>query len=228
MTPTKQCYDEFQQAYRYFNRRLFDGALPECLITLQRKGRTLGYFCHNRFVNHEDQQADEIALNPAYFAARTVTGVLSTLVHEMVHLWQYHYAAPGRKGYHNLEWAARMKILGLYPSDTGEPGGRETGDRVTHYIVEDGPFDGACRSLLADGFRLSWIDNDRILADLRPPTSKAQPGLTDRSNRLKFTCPRCASNAWARPSGSFICGQCYVSQQVILFMEPNVRPPATR
>ena len=40
-------------------------------------------------------------------------------------------------------WAAQMHIIGPAPSDTGQPGGQETGDHVSHYIVPGGPFAAA-------------------------------------------------------------------------------------
>jgi hypothetical protein len=36
--PTQE-YDRFQQAYDYFNARLFNSELTDCLITLQRAHR---------------------------------------------------------------------------------------------------------------------------------------------------------------------------------------------
>lgn len=35
--PTQETYDELQRAYEFFNQRLFESALPPCLITLQRE-----------------------------------------------------------------------------------------------------------------------------------------------------------------------------------------------
>jgi hypothetical protein len=32
-----------------------------------------------------------------------------------------------------------MKEIGLHPSATGEPGGKETGKHMSHYIVSGGP-----------------------------------------------------------------------------------------
>ena len=58
---------------------------------------------------------DEIALNPAHFASRPTAGTLSTLAHEMAHLWQHHFGTPSRTGYHNKEWAAKMREIGLIP-----------------------------------------------------------------------------------------------------------------
>jgi hypothetical protein len=67
--------------------------LPPCLITLHREShRVLGYFSHKRFVRLSDGRTatDEIAMNPIHFAGRSVVAVMSTLAHEMVHLWQAH------------------------------------------------------------------------------------------------------------------------------------------
>ena len=137
----------------YFNRALFDGQLPNCLITLQRSKRSYGYFCGDRFGRTDGLVTDEIALNPRYFHVRPVEEVLSTLAHEMVHLWQHHYGKPGRGRYHNREWAQRMKAIGLHPSSTGKEGGQETGDSVGHFIVPGGPFEVAAHELLMTRLR---------------------------------------------------------------------------
>lgn len=85
--PTIETYNELQTAYDFFNTRLFSGDLPPCLITLQREKRTYGYFSSKRFVGSKSgQMVDEIAMNPSYFAIRSIEETLSTLVHEMVHL----------------------------------------------------------------------------------------------------------------------------------------------
>jgi hypothetical protein len=55
--PTDQAYEELQCAYDYFNEKLFDGKLPPCLITLQRKPRTLGYYAPNNFTNLVEKAA---------------------------------------------------------------------------------------------------------------------------------------------------------------------------
>ena len=48
-----------------------------------------GYFASRRFkTRNGDAFIDEIALNPTYFAERTTKEILSTLAHEMVHVWE--------------------------------------------------------------------------------------------------------------------------------------------
>jgi hypothetical protein len=81
--PTPQTYHELQWAYDHFNRALFDGRLPACLITLQREKATCGYFSFKRFAHADGQITDEIALNPSYFAVVPLAETLATLVHEI-------------------------------------------------------------------------------------------------------------------------------------------------
>ena len=158
ITPTAQNYAELQAAYDHFNLVLFAGALPACLITLQREKRTCGYFSSQRFADLDGQTTDEIALNPAYFAVVPLVETMQTLVHEMVHLWQAHLGEPGRGRYHNGQWADKMEALGLMPSSTGKPGGQRTGDRMADYAIEGGQFLKACAELITRDFRLSWYD----------------------------------------------------------------------
>jgi predicted SprT family Zn-dependent metalloprotease len=158
LVPTRQAYGELQQAYDHFNRALFDGALPGCMITLQREKATCGYFSSRRFARADGQITDEIALNPAYFAVVPLVETLQTLVHEMVHLWQEHHGKPGRGRYHNEEWADKMERIGLMPTSTGKPGGKRTGDKISDYAIEGAAFLAACAELMTERFTISWFD----------------------------------------------------------------------
>ena len=157
--PTPLVYKEWQDAWEFFNERLFKGELPPCLITLHRHPRSRGYFAADRFVNRDGETTDEIAMNPEYFAAQSPKSVLSTLCHEMAHSWQTHCGQEkSRHTYHNTEWADKMTAIGLEPSSTGMPDGKRTGEKVTHYIIKGGPFDVFCDELLATGDFVSWFD----------------------------------------------------------------------
>ena len=41
---TEVTYTSLNHAYGFFNDRLFEGRLHDCLITYQRKAKTRGYF----------------------------------------------------------------------------------------------------------------------------------------------------------------------------------------
>jgi SprT-like family len=209
-TPTAEAYGELQDAYDYFNRELYDNQLPPCLITLQRRSKsTLGYFSHKQFRCLRDGRitTDEIALNPLHFDGRAVIDVLATLAHEMAHLWQAHFGKPSRSGYHNRQWAAKMASIGLMPSHTGQPGGRKTGQQMTHYPIAGGCFDKATAALLASGFRLSWAD-----AAARPQAGDDATPVKS-GIRVKYMCPSCAANAWGKSGLRLICGDCAASMQ---------------
>lgn len=157
--PTEEAYAELQHAYDFYNGELFGGQLPACLITFQREKRTMGYFSSKRFVRADgSRRADEIAMNPEYFAVVPLIEVMQTLVHEMVHLWQQHFGTPSRACYHNAEWAGKMESVGLMPSDTGAPGGKKTGQKMGDYSVPGGLFENATLKLLTGGFAISWFD----------------------------------------------------------------------
>jgi predicted SprT family Zn-dependent metalloprotease len=142
----------------------------------------------------QEARTDEIALNPETFHRGTDQDILSTLAHEMCHLWQQKYGKPSRKGYHNKEWASKMKKIGLIPSNTGEPGGGETGQQMTHYIQTDGPFAHSFARLAAMGYCLNWQST---------PGSKMQ---STRPSKVKYTCPTCEQRAWAKPETNLLCG----------------------
>lgn len=202
--PTATNYNAMQFAYEHFNLQLFGDQLPPCLITLQRKNKAYGYFAGERFgATVGKDVTDEIALNPTHFADRGTEKVLSTLVHEMVHVWQHHFGTPPRKSYHNKEWAEKMHAVGLTPSSTGEPGGNETGQKVSHYVADGGAFAKSCAGLLGHGFKLPYIERWSE-DDQKKAKKKAE-------SKTKFTCEECDANAWGKPNLHIICGDCDVA-----------------
>jgi hypothetical protein len=196
---TLQEYQGFQRAYDFFNRELFADSLPQVLVTLQRHANTRGYFSPERFHGRVEKSAvHELALNPDTFTGRTDEMILSTLAHEMAHVWQQAYGNPSRRGYHNREWAAKMREIGLQPTSTGEPGGLETGQAVTHYIIPGGKYAVSFAKLAATGFQLHWQS-----------IPASEQGRAKKSSKTKFTCHDCGQNAWAKPGALLICGECY-------------------
>jgi len=107
----------------------------------------------------------------------------------MAHLWQAHFGKPGRTSYHNKQWAGMMEAIGLIPSDTGAPGGKQTGQKVSHYIAGGGPFDKACRALIEQGFVVRYVE---LWSDPEARRKKA-------ASKTKYTCLSCGLNAWGKP-----------------------------
>jgi SprT-like family len=196
--PTDAQFAAFQALYDYFNRVLFLGVLKPVLLNFSRKANTLGFFAPLRWEN-SGETVHEISLNPAYLRHREPREVASTLVHEMAHAWQMQCGKPGRGGYHNEEWAAKMESLGLMPSSTAAPGGKRTGDRMSHYIIDGGPFARAFVEM-PEEYLLPWLCWEGKEGGKKPRAA----------SKVKFTCPACGANAWGRPGLLLACGACGV------------------
>jgi hypothetical protein len=208
--PTDLNYNVWRLAYDYFNERLFVKALPGCLITLQRRRNTYGFHAGSRFETpNKNIKTDEIALNPRHFAGRTPREVLSTLVHEMAHQQQWHFGKRKPRGYHDKEWARLMIDIGLVPSDTGKPGGKATGRRVSHFIREGGPFDRVCTELLNSGFRIPFVEADSIKQDGEGDKDEALR-RKKADSKSRYTCPSCHPliHVWGKPGLHIVCGAC--------------------
>jgi SprT-like family len=192
-------YGGLQTAFDHFNHALFDAALPDVFITYQRKAHSFGYFSPDRFSGRIGTFGKhELALNPDGFINQTDEQVCQTLVHEMVHVWQHAFGKPSKRGYHNKEWATKMKSVGLQPSTTGMVGGKETGQRMMDYIISGGPFTGFYARLAATGWKLNL-------------QSAHRPGAKGGTNsKTKYTCPSCGSNVWGKLDTETTCTPCAI------------------
>lgn len=194
MTPTE--YSGLQAAYEFFNAELFASELPDCFIVYQRRAHSYGHFAPHRYSlrDGEDVRHHELSLNPDAFLGHVDKEVCDTLVHEMTHAWQQHCGKPSARGYHNKEWALKMKSIGLQPSNTGMVGGKETGARMSDYPIPNGPFEKAFAKLAATGWHLNLQSAFRSGPKVATPNSKT-----------KFTCPVCHQNAWGKPDLQITC-----------------------
>jgi len=123
-------YSGVQEAYDHFNAALFASVLIDVFITYQRHAHSRGHFSADRFSGRTMVGGrHELALNPDHFVGRSDEEITSTLVHEMAHCWQQQHGKPGSGRYHNKEWAAKMKAVGLQPSNTGAVAARKPGNR---------------------------------------------------------------------------------------------------
>lgn len=193
-----ETYDVLRAAFNFFNKELFESKLSESLILLHRHRSAYGYFCADRFSqNGSKTMVHEIALNPSHIRERKPKDTFGTLAHEMVHQLQQEHGKPPKNAYHNKQWAAMMKKIGLHPSDTAKLGGAETGRYVSHYIVKGGLFDVAFE-------KFQKTHNMALFGDI-VTASKKEKGKT---SKFKFVCPQCGQNAWAKITASLICGTC--------------------
>lgn len=194
-------YEVLHAAFDHFNEELFDGRLPPAILVLHRKRGAHGYFHANQWLLRGEEEGTEeglheIALNPQTMG-RDAREVLSTLAHEMAHLWDQLYGKVPASG-HGPTWANKMDEIGLTPTSTGLPGGKRTGRKMMHMIVAGGPFDIACDTFLG------WNpDAVGIFAKTAAPVAKKKD-----LSKVKHQCPDCNANVWGKLGIKVICGEC--------------------
>ena len=156
----------------------------------------------------------------------------------MVHCWQFAHGNPGRKNYHNKEWADKMEKIGLMPSSTGKPGGARTGQRMSDYVLPNKAFIKECEALVNGGFNIPWVDRFSIRnygLDVKPDLELEPLGL-DKDTLIKLTtsietilgesfaseevpepkgrikscyqCPFCEIKVWGKPELNLKCTDC--------------------
>lgn len=190
---------QLEHAFHFFNGYLFRSKLPTVVFVTEKSRTAYGHFWAKQWLNG-DHEFHEISINPEKMKGRTLKDTLGTLVHEMVHLQHFEEDPTPRNGYHTKRWATLMDEVGLTPSTTGKPGGKRTGQKCSHYIVDGGPFDKAADQLIKDGFTLDWFAK---------PVSAEEKAVAKqkRDSKTKYTCPCCQANAWGKPGLNIECGE---------------------
>lgn len=182
-----------QGAYNYFNDQLFGGELNNVYFNFVWSKKSHGHVGPDRWKTREDEVVlHELSLTPNTIS-RPPIEVYSTLVHEMAHIWQLDFGKPSRGGYHNKEWADKMEEIGLIPSDTGEPGGKRTGQRMTHYIDEGGRFQEAFEKMPVE----------YIIPFVTVPIPEKE-SKKKAKNKVKYMCG-CGEAFWGKPGIFAVC-----------------------
>lgn len=210
MKPTEDQFTTYQKLFDHFNERLFNNKLGGVILNFSRKNNTHGFFAPERWENKVKVRSHEISLNPQTLEREPIE-VLATLVHEMVHLWQQDFGKPSRTTYHNKQWAKKMEEIGLMPSSTGEPGGKKTGQSMTHYIIDGGKFEKAYKEL-PNELTLPFIAREFYVHK----TNSGEEGEEEeggeeekpKKSKYKYTCPSCSSNAWGKDGLNLECMDC--------------------
>ena len=203
--PTEKQYTSLQQAFDYFNEKLFKDSLPQVMLTLSRSRNAFGYYVPSIWTDDKGvEQWGEISLNPDYIledGERTDKEVYSTLVHEMCHLWQEYDGSAPRRCYHNKDFSKKMESVGLITSDTGEVGGKRTGQHMTHYIVEGGVFDKAFQEMSQE-LLIPCHALFALKGEAKKKIKKARP------KTATYLCPKCGATVKGKEGTNVICGDC--------------------
>jgi hypothetical protein len=187
-----------QAAISFLNDYFFDPTLPDIFLTTHKKARSKGHFAAHVYAGRHGREVPEyeININLDQVVGESDADAVSTLLHELCHLWRHLNGPQQKRPYHDKLWSAKMNSVGLVPSSTGKPGGRETGAKMSHYILPGGVFEQAFAELQATGWTLD-IESAPRRNPSRGPSSKS-----------KFTCPACGQNIWGKPDTEVACLKC--------------------
>lgn len=210
--PTLLQFEAIQNAFDFYNTQLF---LPEfgtklspVFFSLNDNYRrtSKGYYAYDKYTNKSGDVFSLINITPEHLNQR-FENVMSTLVHEMAHHFQYTQGkSKGRKLlYHNKEFASIMERLGLICSDTGRLGGKKTGKRMTHYILDGGKFE-LLTAFAPSKIRIPFKLNQNIT--IQGLKTLEEERLTEQKRKVKYECISCNSRVWGKPNLQISCVAC--------------------
>lgn len=168
-----------------------------------------------------------LCINPS-FLSRGLEYLLSTLVHELCHVYEIAYIHIPRGGYHTKEWAQLMEGCGLAPRYHNA-----SRTSVDETIIEGGVFvsfvEYFTKKYGANYFNLTT--HDCITTDNgNKPTTPADDGRPRADNadkpikiynrnKIKYTCAGCGAKVWGKANLHIICADCTAKNgsQLVMF-----------
>jgi hypothetical protein len=207
---SQKLWDSWHGLFDFFNDELFSSSLDANRVILncsRTQGRsTLGFYMgllsENKGAWIEDggqDQKAEISMNPTKMAGRPLDEILATFVHELCHFWQDLHGSPGKRGYHNKEWADKMLEVGLQPVNNNDPT-KVTGMSMHHSIIPGGRF-AKTMEQLPEHLKLPFLG----LNTVRP---KGKTGYQ------KWRCPRCLQICRAKDTADIACMPCSIAAHI--------------
>ena len=193
-TPTKRAYDGLDAAYEYFNKRLFNGRLPTCLITVRPHRGAYGYFSRERFGSRDGNEIPrrDRAQYQNFPAAQPVRDFIDAGARD---------GAPGAASFRRAI-ARRLPQHGMGAArGTRRPHAFEyrRAGRQAHRAADDalrhphGPF---AQAFAASEFTVPFYDR------------AGASDVTRAKRKVAYTRPSCDDKVWGKPDVQPHCGKC--------------------
>ena len=172
-----------------------------------------------------------LCFNPNYLN-RTLAETLSTMVHELCHVYETAYIHIPRGGYHTNAWCDLMRACGLEPVFFNP-----SRTAVSHTIVEGGLFEQFANYFIEkygdNYFNITvhdWDDDGDDPTPTNPddPTATPTPLRPDNwgkrpktynRNKVKYTCCGCGAKVWGKPQLVMACCKCsdFKNGKIVIF-----------
>ncbi len=205
------CAEYLKKLYWILNDKYFDSSLDDIIITIQDKAGTFGHFSLAKVWRITDmEERHEINISAAHLN-RPIKNVISTLLHEMVHYYNFQnnikdVSANGV--YHNKEFKKAAEARGLIISQHPRYGWTltEPSKDLINWIEQMGFVDVA---LYRKGAYENGGGGDGGLGGKDDGTGDGDSGgkVKKKSSTRKYRCP-CGVNVRATKEVYIICGLC--------------------
>ena len=201
-----------EKMFRILNNKYFGGKLEEPIITVQSTPRACGHVTVGKSWRKGQEHRHELNIG-AGTLDRPIESIVSTLLHEMVHLWNLQTGVKdcSRGGaYHNKRFKQAAEERDLIISYDGTIGWSitEPSDQLLEFIIEQGWCDIQMN-------RIEWqyiptgagADNKTGAVT---PTTTGKP-----SHTRKYQCPCCGNSVRATKQVNIMCIDCNMQMKIV-------------
>ena len=221
-----ELYSKIQTVIEEIDKAFFSGAkkekIPQLVFAINNKCRTcvVAYVQPDALYDKKtDTKLQYMGINPDYLD-RSIGEILSTVCHELCHVYEHAYIHIPRGGYHDKQWAELMADCGLEPIYNNS-----SKTSVHHKIIPGGVFEkfveGFTEKYGGDYFNIVsysaevmrrtrkelGIEDDPD-ADTPKPDNADKPIKKYNRNKIKYVCRGCGLKVWGKAGLSVSCNEC--------------------
>lgn len=201
---TKDQIKILDEMFKFYNRELFGGKLVPGIIGLTKSGPK-GAFLPSRWKikNDSNPKEHQIAHHEINININKIGNdnllLHATLVSQMVLLWQEDLGKPGKTtGWHNLDWANKMEMVGLMPSKSGKEGGQKTGWGMDFYILDEGKFINSFNKIKDTTYLPFMLQEENLI----------QKSKSSKSGKKATYGCQCGNKIWGKSGLAIQCKKC--------------------
>lgn len=214
-------YSKIQYVIDLIDESFFSGQgkkkLPELVFAVNTQiGDSVTAFVQSEALYDKDnkRKLQYLGINPKYLD-REPQKILSTLTHELCHVYENEYIHIAKNGYHDKIWVNLMQDCGLEPVFLNK-----SKTAVNTKIKEGGVFEKFAQSFVEKNGKgyFNIVEYNREYAtDILIQKLLAKDARADNAdketkhynhNKTKYTCAYCDAHVWGKSGLFIVCGNC--------------------
>ena len=223
---SQELYTKIQTVIDLVDKSFFSGKkkekIPQIVFAINNKCKScvVAYVQADALYDKKtDTKLQYMGINPDYLD-RNIGEILSTICHELCHVYEHAYIHIPRGGYHDKQWANLMEECGLEPIYNNS-----SKTSVTHKIVPGGVFEKFVTDFTekygADYFNIVSYSIEVAKRtrkelgieepeddDSPKPDNADKPIKKYNRNKIKYVCHGCGLKVWGKSGLDISCNEC--------------------